>query len=132
MTRRAEKIVVPFGHQTEDSQINDRGAHEVVWYRIYAEPPACEEATHEHVLHFGAVDYEATVWVDGAQVRDTRAPSWLEARCSMLLRQVAHHVGGHVGFSVPFHASASSERTEIVVRAKDRPHDLTQVRLCVS
>ena len=56
-----------------------RGYHAVCWYEREFEPPAPGGADGGRVLlHFGAVDYEARVWVNG------------------------HSVGGHTGGHTPF------------------------------
>lgn len=61
---------MPFAPQTAASEVNDREAHEICWYRNVIElEQGIEEDTQEYLLHFGAVDYEATVWVEGTQVK---------------------------------------------------------------
>ncbi len=101
-------IVVPFPPESPASGIGDRGYHPVVWYRrtIEAVPPAPGERL---LLHFGAVDYRATVWADGDLV--------------------AAHEGGHTPFSCDVTAQASSGRPfTITVRAEDVPWDMGQPR----
>src|SRR5689334_8401477 len=71
----ARKIIVPFAYQTKLSGIDDKSIHECVWYaRTFSVPPDWEHS--DVLLNFGAVDYEATVWING--------------------REVGHHQGGHV------------------------------------
>jgi beta-galactosidase/beta-glucuronidase len=78
--RFSKTIVVPFAFQSKLSGIGDPAPHDVVWYRrALGVPEAFRRAGRRVVLHFGAVDYEATVWVNG--------------------RQAGSHRGGHVGFS---------------------------------
>ena len=93
-------IVVPFVPESTASGIGDTGVHPIVWYgrRIAA---SALPSGRRHILHFGAVDYEATVWVDG--------------------RLVATHVGGQTAFSVDITDSLDAERAEhsLVVRAQD-------------
>ncbi|HET8929737.1 MAG TPA: glycoside hydrolase family 2 TIM barrel-domain containing protein, partial [Acidimicrobiales bacterium] len=73
-----QAIVVPFAYQCERSTIDTIDPHEVLWYRRRFTPPA--HATDERVLlHFGAVDFAATVWVDGTEV--------------------GRHRGGHTSFT---------------------------------
>ncbi|HZG75985.1 MAG TPA: glycoside hydrolase family 2, partial [Paenibacillus sp.] len=72
------RITVPFAPQSKLSGIADPAFHDVVWYRRTFAVPA-DFAGKRVLLHFGAVDYEASVWVNG--------------------RLVATHVGGHT----PFH-----------------------------
>lgn len=71
------EIVVPFAFQAEASGIGPAsppgtgGPHEVMWYRRRFDVPA--RADRERVLlHLGAVDFEATVWVDGTRVGSHR------------------------------------------------------------
>jgi beta-galactosidase/beta-glucuronidase len=61
------------------------------------------------LLHFGAVDYRARVWVNG--------------------RLVTTHAGGHTPFSVNITSVLTGTGDQIiVVRAEDRPEDLSQPR----
>jgi beta-galactosidase/beta-glucuronidase len=57
------------------------------------------------MLHFGAVDYRATVWVNG--------------------EEVAAHEGGHTPFSADISRFAGRADNEVVVRAEDPLADLT-------
>ena len=60
-------ITVPYVYQCELSGIHDRGFHNVVWYQkrvAIRREPGCDRI----LLHFGAVDYQATVWVNGRRV----------------------------------------------------------------
>jgi beta-galactosidase/beta-glucuronidase len=61
------RIVVPFPYQSELSGIGDKSVHECVWYARSFEVPR-EWRGRDLLLHFGAVDYEATVWVNGQEV----------------------------------------------------------------
>ncbi|MDQ3856611.1 MAG: glycoside hydrolase family 2, partial [Chloroflexota bacterium] len=101
-------ITVPFPPESEASGIADRGFHPVVWYRRTFRTPA---GPHERLmLHFGAVDYAASVWVNG--------------------RFVAQHEGGHTPFSADITAALEDPSADqvVVVRAEDQPGDLTQPR----
>src|SRR5215216_5364723 len=70
-------IVVPYPYQCRLSGIDDKGIHEVVWYaRSFEVPKGWLDG--DVLLHFGAVDYRATVWVNG--------------------EEVGHNRGGHVPF----------------------------------
>jgi beta-galactosidase/beta-glucuronidase len=71
------KITVPFAYQTQLSGINDKSIHECVWYARSFEIPDTWKG-YDLLLNFGAVDYEATVWING--------------------REVGTHRGGHVPF----------------------------------
>src|SRR5439155_22677663 len=56
-------IEVPFSPETALSGIGATGFFRAVWYRRAIERPPLPEG-HHWLLHFGAVDYAATVWVD--------------------------------------------------------------------
>jgi len=104
-------IRVPFPPESPASGIGDTGFHPVVWYRrAFADPRANGE--ERLLLHCGAVDYRAQVWVNG--------------------RLVATHEGGQTPFSADITAAlqASNEREEqvVVIRAEDPPDDLAQPR----
>ncbi len=60
-------IIVPFSPETAASGIEDTGFYCAVWYRRNFTRPRLEPG-HRLVLHFGAVDYNATVWVNGTKV----------------------------------------------------------------
>lgn len=108
-------ITVPFVFQAPASGINDRGVHEVLWYeRAIADLRSDDEKRQGHrlLLRFGAVDYIATVWVNG------------------------EHVGGHRGGHVPFEidvtdalaANPGDASHRLTVRVYDSAYDLTQPR----
>ncbi|MGV3713182.1 glycoside hydrolase family 2 protein [Pseudolysinimonas sp.] len=103
-------ITVPYPPESVASGVGDPGYHRVVWYRRHV--TADEVATLGHgvgrslLLHFGAVDYRADVWIDGAHV--------------------ARHEGGHTPFSAE--VLDAVDGFEIVVRAEDDPLDLAQPR----
>ncbi|SPO38147.1 uncharacterized protein PSFLO_03624 [Pseudozyma flocculosa] len=114
---RGARINVPFAHQTLLSSVHKTTAVPAVWYSkaIAYEDTAqlVGEGSQRVLLHFGAVDYEARVWVNGCQV--------------------AHHIGGHVGFSADIRAEldislTSKEAAIVVVEARDSPQDLRQPR----
>jgi beta-galactosidase/beta-glucuronidase len=76
------RIVVPFPYQSELSGINDKGIHEVVWYARSFEVPQ-GWAEQDVLIHFGAVDYQTTVWVNGDEVGHNRGghvPFWFDIR----------------------------------------------------
>jgi beta-galactosidase/beta-glucuronidase len=96
------RITVPFCYQSRLSGIGDPSFHDVVWYaRTFDPPPGSERL----LLHFGAVDYRATVWVDGTQV--------------------AFHEGGHTPFSADVTPALAEEENVLVVRAEDPSRDAT-------
>jgi beta-galactosidase/beta-glucuronidase len=99
-------ITVPFPPESEMSGINDKGYHPVLWYRrTFA---ASAKGGTRMLLHFGAVDYRARVWVNGDLV--------------------ATHEGGHTPFTADITASLKSGEQVVVVRAEDQPKDITQPR----
>lgn len=89
-------ITVPFPPESELSGIEDRDFLEAVWYRRTVTVPA-DWAGRQVLLHFGAVDSDATVWVDGVEL--------------------ARHRGGYTSFTVDL-GPRSGELT-ITVRARD-------------
>ncbi len=103
------RITVPFPPESAASGIGDRDPHPVVWYRRRFTLPE-GEPDRRWLLHFGAVDYRATVWVDG--------------------RLVAEHEGGHTPFGADITAALREDTAEhvLVVRAEDQPADASQPR----
>ena len=60
----SKEITVPFAYQSDLSGIGDESFHDVVWYsRTFSVPE--DLAGQRILLHFGAVDYFAKVWLDG-------------------------------------------------------------------
>ncbi|MDF2713802.1 MAG: glycoside hydrolase family 2 [Paenibacillus sp.] len=57
----SRQIQVPFAYQSKLSGIGETGFHDLVWYRRSFTIPA-DWSNQSIVLHFGAVDYAATVW----------------------------------------------------------------------
>lgn len=58
-----QKIVVPFCYQSNMSGIGDSAYHETVWY---AREVVLEKNANSCILlKFGAVDYEAQIWING-------------------------------------------------------------------
>ncbi len=104
------EIVVPYPPESPASGIGDTGFHRVVWYRRTFERRDAGDRPGERVLlHFGAVDHQASVWVNGSLV--------------------VTHEGGHTPFSADVtHALTGEGPQLVVVRAEDDPHDMTQPR----
>jgi beta-galactosidase/beta-glucuronidase len=101
-------INVPFAPETRQSGIGEEGFFRACWYRRTVEiaPPTDGERV---MLHFGAVDYRARVWINGSYAGD--------------------HSGGFTPFSFDISQFLGTRTThEIVVRAEDNPLDLTQPR----
>jgi beta-galactosidase/beta-glucuronidase len=100
------EIVVPFPPESEASGICDRGFHKAVWYERDFQATADGGRV---ILHFGAVDYQARVWVNG--------------------RLVVTHEGGHTPFSADITAVLDpSGQQRLTVLAEDDPHELTKPR----
>src|SRR5438093_2145724 len=93
-------ILVPFCPECELSGVGER-VGDVMWYRRTFEAP---DGPHL-MLHFGAVDYRATVWVNDVEV--------------------ARHEGGHSPFSAEITAAARTGENVLVVRAEDPLSDKT-------
>ena len=103
-------IVVPFPPESPASGIGDTGFHPVVWYRrTFRTEEAGLQPGERLLLHFGAVDYRASVWVNGTLV--------------------VTHEGGHTPFTADVTAALRPDGEQVVVvRAEDLPQDLTQPR----
>jgi hypothetical protein len=101
-------IQVPFAPETEASGVNDPGFYRACWYRRRFDAPPLAPG-ERLLLHFEAVDYEATVWLNG--------------------RLVARHEGGYTPFSADLtDALVPAGPQTVVVRAEDDPHDLGKPR----
>lgn len=108
-------IRVPFAPETQSSGIEDTGFHPIVWYRRTLTADDLAAAGHPDqgsslLIHLGAVDYLADVWVDGIHV--------------------GRHEGGQASFSFDVtHAILPGRDTHtIVIRAQDDPFDITTPR----
>ena len=106
-------IEVPFPPESARSGIGDESFHPVVWYRRTFSRSSAQAAPDGSVqrllLHFGAVDYRASVWVNG--------------------QLVATHEGGHTPFSADISSALIDEDEQaLVVRAEDLPRDRRQPR----
>jgi beta-galactosidase/beta-glucuronidase len=100
------EIRVPFPPESEASGIADRGFHRACWYEREFE---IEPDGGRVLLHFGAVDYSAKVWVNG--------------------HQVAEHEGGHTSFSADItQALGNRNNHTLTVYVEDDPLDLAKPR----
>jgi len=63
----AREILVPFCPESELSGIHHEDFMPAVWYRRKISIPE-EWSGKEVMLHFGAVDHDATVWIDGSEM----------------------------------------------------------------
>ena len=110
-------IQVPYPPESPASGIHDPGYHPVLWYRrtFDLNDLGFELGQGDTLLlHFGAVDYQASVWADGMRV--------------------AEHEGGHTPFTADLSAAVRTARRQgqtvvtLIVRAEDDPHDLAKPR----
>jgi beta-galactosidase/beta-glucuronidase len=101
-------ILVPFSPETPASGIGDTGFYRRCWYRRTFERPALADG-ERLLLHFGAVDWAASVWVNDCLA--------------------ATHEGGYTPFTVDVTDLLREGETQtIVVRADDDPADLAKPR----
>ncbi|HEY6738357.1 MAG TPA: sugar-binding domain-containing protein [Actinopolymorphaceae bacterium] len=102
-------IVVPYPPESKLSEVADTAFHPILWYvRRFVAPSRTGD--ERLLLHFGAVDYHATVWVNGLLAGE--------------------HIGGHTPFTLDVTGLLRSDLDEqvVVVRAEDRPTDVEQPR----
>ena len=93
------EITVPFCPESQLSGIENPDFMNAVWYRREASIPA-EWAGRRVLLHFQAVDYDSTVWVNGVEV--------------------GRHRGGFSPFSCDLNGVAQAgDKITIVLRARD-------------
>ncbi|OQN99081.1 hypothetical protein B0A48_14942 [Cryoendolithus antarcticus] len=81
--KAVRKIKAPFVYQSRASGIDDQDVHEVLWYKRTVVDIHDDDERKDGqrlLLRFGAVDYEATVWLNG--------------------RFVGEHSGGHTPFDL--------------------------------
>jgi beta-galactosidase/beta-glucuronidase len=101
------EIQVPFAPETELSGVRETGFFNACWYqRTFAPPPVT--GGERLLLHFGAVDHTATVWVDGVVC--------------------VRHEGGYTPFSADVTDLVRRPQSVITVRAFDDPADLAKPR----
>lgn len=104
-----DTITVPYPPESPLSGIGNTSFHPLCWYaRTFSDP---RDADGERVIvHFGAVDYAADIWVDGMQI--------------------GSHEGGHTPFSLDATDALAAGRQQhlIVVRVLDDPLDVEQPR----
>ncbi len=93
-----EQILVPY--PTESALSGIQRHDDQMWYRNVFKLPSTWRGRHV-LLHFGAVDQIATVWVNN--------------------QQVAYHEGGYTEFSADItHALRPGSQQELTVRVEDR------------
>ncbi|KKI92387.1 glycoside hydrolase family 2 [Bacillus sp. SA1-12] len=99
-----QKINVPFAYQTKLSGIHDPAFHDWVWYRREFEIPD-SMLGKRIIMHFGAVDYRAMVFING--------------------NLVGSHEGGHTAFSFDITNYLIEGKQSVVVRVEDPSRDET-------
>jgi beta-galactosidase/beta-glucuronidase len=99
------RITVPYAYQAPLSGIGESDFHDVVWYARTFDSPLRDPGEERLLLHFGAVDYRAAVWVNGARV--------------------AEHEGGHMPFAADVTHALRERENVLVVRAEDPSRDVT-------
>lgn len=109
----ARVITVPFPPESPLSGIHDPAFHPVVWYKrvitateIADSGPGGDDK--RVLLHFGAVDYRASVWIDGYLI--------------------GVHEGGQTPFSFDITDHTRDGDHTLIVRAEDDPLDVAQPR----
>jgi beta-galactosidase/beta-glucuronidase len=101
-------ILVPYSPETPLSGIGDPGFYSRCWYRRTFEAPPLQGG-ERLLLHFGAVDWAAKVWVNGSLA------------CT--------HEGGYTPFNADVTELLQPEGPQtVVVRADDDPLDLAKPR----
>lgn len=101
------KITVPYAPETELSGIADTGFHDLVWYRKRFSLPETM-AGKKILLHFGAVDYECDLWVNGHYVRS--------------------HEGGQSSFFADITRYLTGDEQEILLKVWDDHADMEMPR----
>jgi beta-galactosidase/beta-glucuronidase len=95
-----QQIEVPFVYQSSLSGIQEIEEHDIVWYRKYVKiDPSLQIGDNRLFLHFGAVDYEATVYING--------------------ELAGKHIGGCTPLTVDMTPFLVTGEQEIVVRVFD-------------
>lgn len=93
-----DKIIVPFCPESELSGINNKDFMPCVWYKRDIEIPS-EYTDKEVILHFGAVDYRAILYVNG--------------------ERVIEHKGGYTPFSANITPYLKDDKNKITLCAYD-------------
>ena len=94
------KIVVPFCYQSQRSGIYDTTDYDTVWYRRSFTADGEKLKSRRLLLHFGAVDEEAQVWVNG--------------------KKAGTHQGGYIPFTLDVTDLVHDGENTLMVQATDR------------
>ena len=95
-----DRIIVPFAPESRLSDIHDESLHSVCWYKRMFDLPVAMIGRRV-LLHFGAVDHEADVWLNG--------------------RHLGKHVGGYSPFFFDVTAFVNPANNHLVMRVLDNP-----------
>lgn len=99
-------IIVPFAPESKASGLGDTGFHPRCWYKKEFD---LEKTNKKILLHFGAVDYKAKVWLNG--------------------KFLGIHEGGHTPFKFEISQDLdTSGKQVLIICADDDPQDLTKPR----
>ena len=98
-TPYTEQITVPFCRESVLSGIGDTDFCSCVWYRKRITLPEGWQGGKRVLLHVGACDYKADVWVNG---------KWID-----------YHIGGYVAFTVDITKALVEGENTITIRAID-------------
>lgn len=103
----SHQITVPFAPESKASGVNDTSFHFRCWYeKQFNFQPAAKK---RYLIHFGAVDYEAKVWINN--------------------QYLGCHVGGYSPFSFDItDFILSGQQQSVVLCADDDPLDLAKPR----
>ncbi|MGW8392487.1 glycoside hydrolase family 2 protein [Pseudoduganella sp. HUAS MS19] len=101
----SRRINVPFAPESELSGIGDTAFHNACWYRCRFKVAQRGART---LLHFGAVDYQARVWINN--------------------HMVSEHEGGHTSFTADITDELVEGEQTLVVFVEDDPADLNKPR----
>jgi beta-galactosidase/beta-glucuronidase len=102
-----KQIRVPFSPETPASQVGDTSLFRSCWYQRQFRAPQLQDQ-QRLILHFGAVDYLANVWVNG--------------------KLAVRHEGGNTPFQADITDLLIEGKQTVVVKADDDPHDLAKPR----
>ncbi len=98
----SKSIIVPYAFETKLSGIGDTSFHPQIWYRrSFSVPPGWKGK--RVLLHFGAVDYQARIWLNG--------------------KAIGEHEGGHTPFRFDVTPYLQAGANTLVVRSWDPPSD---------
>jgi beta-galactosidase/beta-glucuronidase len=102
------RIIVPFAPETPASGVGEAGFFRACWYRRQFDAPPIKP-DDRLILHFNAVDYSATVWVNG--------------------NLAVTHEGGYTPFEADITELLNPTGPQtLVVQAVDDPADLSKPR----